>query len=138
MDNCSEYLKKYLDVADLLEPNKYEGACIEWDATESIRELVDRVKFLEEKMLKERNENIRLRVELDDPGMEGVEFRTLLDLLMYSDPWPTKTYEFDSVGLFAGEPALKQFANRKAQFMGFDNWVDAYHCFNSEGMDQSA
>lgn len=70
--------------------------------------------------------------------IEDNEFRTLLDLLMCSDPWPTKTYEFGEVGLFAGEQALKEFAGRKALAMGYEDWIDAYHNFNSSGRNESA
>jgi len=86
-----------------------------------------------------RTELIRLRKHFDDPGMEPPEYRTLLDLLMCSDPWPTKMYEFEISGVFTGERCLKDFADRKAQYMGYDNWIDAYHHYDPfKGQNESA
>lgn len=86
------------------------------------------------KIMQLEKENKRLRKELADPGMESIEYRTLLDLLMCSDPWPTETYEFDHVGLFTGEQTLKEFANRKARYCGYKDWIDAYHDFDPNNL----
>lgn len=50
--------------------------------------------------------------------MTDQEFRTFMDLMMVSDPWPLGIAEHnDMLGL----------ANREAEKRGYENWIVAYH-----------
>lgn len=49
--------------------------------------------------------------------MNDDEFRTFLDLLMVSDPWP----------LEYGNEQMTDFADSQARDRGYDGWIVAYH-----------
>lgn len=66
-----------------------------------------------------KTENRKLRIAIRDPSINPVEYRALLDLLMCADPYPAPT----------GEAAIKEFADRKARYHGYNDWVEAYHFF---------
>ena len=46
------------------------------------------------------------------------EFRTLLDWMMVSDPWPLQGED---------EERMKDLLNREADKRGHSSWVKAYH-----------
>jgi len=48
--------------------------------------------------------------------MTDAELEAYLELLMCSDPWPTKS-----------EALLKSMANREAMLRGYKDWIAAYH-----------
>jgi len=52
------------------------------------------------------------------PDLSYWEFRTLLELMMCSDPWPAG----DDMRIF-----LKKLLNREAQEREYSDWVEAYH-----------
>lgn len=52
------------------------------------------------------------------------EFRSFLDLIMVSDPWPLD---------LGGRAVLEEYANRQSRLRGYDNWTDAYHRFTGQG-----
>lgn len=56
--------------------------------------------------------------------MNDFEFRSFLDLMMCSDPWPTREAE-DNERLVA-------FANAESRKRGFAEWIDAFHRFKPE------
>ncbi len=51
--------------------------------------------------------------------MSEKEFRSFLNLLMCSDPWPT--------GAGKDHVHMVDFANKLAQQRGYTTWVNAYH-----------
>ena len=54
--------------------------------------------------------------------MTDEEFRAFLDLLMCSDPWPSRHRA-------ATEAVLGTLADREAAVRGYDSWIAAYHAF---------
>ena len=56
--------------------------------------------------------------------MNDNEFRTFLDLLMVSDPWP----------LEYGHETLTDFADSQSRERGYSDWIEAYHNFEHPGM----
>ena len=46
------------------------------------------------------------------------EFRALLDLFMFNDPWPLED---------SANSIIERFLDRTAQAYNFPTWVDAYH-----------
>lgn len=61
--------------------------------------------------------------------LSDLEFRSLLNLWMSSDPWPCDGVSGESLLKLLDEESVKR---------GFDTWVDAYHNFipnNKDGMN---
>lgn len=50
--------------------------------------------------------------------MNDKEFRTFLNLMMVSDPWPLSKIDNE---------LMEGFANNESVKRGFDNWIVAYH-----------
>ncbi len=56
----------------------------------------------------------------NNPQIENQVFRSLLNLMMCSDPWPAAPEDDD---------VLLKFCNEESQRHGYDTWIDAYHQF---------
>ena len=56
--------------------------------------------------------------------MNDDEFRTYLDLLMVSDPWP----------LEYGHETMTDLADDQSRLRGYSDWIEAYHKFVAPGM----
>jgi hypothetical protein len=56
-------------------------------------------------------------------NMTDVEFRSFLDLMMCSDPWPASE---------KAHAALDGFADRQSKAHGYEDWIEAYHCFEPD------
>ena len=57
--------------------------------------------------------------------MEDIEFRSFIDLLMCSDPWPLSWDD-----LYSGrntQEILNDFADREARDRGYADWIAAHH-----------
>jgi len=63
--------------------------------------------------------------------MEDSDFRHFLDLIMCSDLWPIQASNSHYLKS-DNEYFLKDFADRKAKYLGFKNWIDAYHNFKPD------
>ena len=54
--------------------------------------------------------------------MNDLEYRSFLDLMMCSDPWPVA-----DTGAGDGRQTLVTFADAEAQKRGYDSWIVACH-----------
>lgn len=54
--------------------------------------------------------------------MTDKEFRSFLNLMMVSDPWPLDEDEVEKV-------ILTKFANDQARIRGYRDWIEAFHRF---------
>ena len=59
--------------------------------------------------------------------MSDAQFRTFLDLLMVSDPWP----------LEYGKESMDDLADDESRKRGFSDWIEAYHQFEHPGMREA-
>jgi hypothetical protein len=53
-----------------------------------------------------------------NPDLSYWEFRTLLELMMVSDPWPLKDHH---------RTFLVSLLNDEAEERGYEDWIAAYH-----------